>query len=89
MLHPTWQKFRGYECMTFYNYRLEEDNTCSIIVQLKSEAFAETEVGKRFLKRMKEFYMKKKISLLSISLYYKNGKMVREFLADDSEKTDI
>lgn len=88
MLHSTWQNFRSYECMTFYNNRLEEDNTCSIIVQLKSKDFAETEVGKRFLKRIKEFCMKKKISLLSISLCDKNGKIVREFLADESEKSE-
>lgn len=79
MLHPTLQRGSSSEYFTFCNVIREENSTCSTIIQLKRADFAETEVGKRFLKRVRKFFKKRQENLVSISLYDKDGRLVMEF----------
>lgn len=86
MLHPTFQRGDGSEHFTFYRVKREENCTCSTIIQFKRADFAETEIGQRFLKRVRKFFKKREENLVSISLYDKYGRMVRAFAAAKPDK---
>lgn len=64
MLHPTLQETDGKECMSFYNIGTEQDGDMElkcVFFQIRDAGFSQTEIGRRMIGRIHDFFYSKKV----------------------------
>lgn len=64
MLHPTLQETDGKECMSFYNIGTEQDGDMElkcVFFQIRDAGFSQTEIGRRMIDRIYDFFYSKKV----------------------------